>query len=247
MTQLANPLHSATVGGLPVVFGAIVAEGAGTTGAPKIWRAANVSGDYGDARVVLYGPDGNPLLTATATALPVGTTGVLAVSPHVWDATAASYRPARSAAGQVDALGGSSNQLVAPYDFNGQTWDRHRSNTIETVIASAARTAAVVTGALTNYNGRGVQVDVNVTAKAGATTCTVQLINQGNSAVAQVAAVAMTVGTTSSVQFCPGVLAADFAAPGYGRAVAVPRTYKIQIAPSDGSSVTYSVDVQSLP
>lgn len=69
MTQLTSPLHQATIGGLPVAFGAIVSEGAGTTGVPKFWRAGNVSGDYGDARVVPYDVNGNPRGNLTQTIL----------------------------------------------------------------------------------------------------------------------------------------------------------------------------------
>jgi hypothetical protein len=74
MTQLAAPLHSATNGGQPVAFGALAEYGAGTTGVPKIWRAAGIVGDYAVASVMLYAADGvTPLLgqQAMADSLPV--------------------------------------------------------------------------------------------------------------------------------------------------------------------------------
>lgn len=177
MTQLTSPLHAATNGGLPVLFGSIVAEGAGTTGVPKMARAANVSGDYGDARVV-------------------------------------------------------------PYDVNGNP----RGNLTQTILASAARTATTASAALTNYYHRGVQLDIQATAKAGATTLTPRMLDgSAGSVIVTGPALGMTVGQTYSMQIYPGVLSADFSITGSGRSVAVPRTFIIQLVHSDGSSITYSV------
>lgn len=176
----------------------------------------------------------------------LGLTGVLNTVIALYDSATTQFRTPQTLNNIGDANQGFNGMMLGASDYNGTTYDRRRNNMLETVLASAARTAAVATGALTNYNGRGVQVDVNVTVKAGATTFTVQLVNQGNQVVSSVAAVAIAAGTTSTVQFGPGVVAADLAAPGYGRAVLVGRTYKIQIVPSDASSVTYSVDVHTL-
>lgn len=184
---------------------------------------------------------------ASASGGALGTTGAAAVALHAWDPGGTTYRPVRTANGSGDGLAGASNPITAPYTFNGTTWDRQRSNTSETALASAARTAATLSGALVNYEGRGIQVDVNVTAKAAATTLTVQLISTGNRVIAEVTALAAVAGVQYAVQFYPGVLAADFeGTTGKGKSVAVPRNYKLQVVPSDASSVTYDVAVQAI-
>lgn len=48
--------------------------------------------------------------------------------------------------------------------FNGDTWDRLRSNFSGTALASAERTATTIGPLITNYNGRGVHVILDVTA-----------------------------------------------------------------------------------
>lgn len=57
--------------------------------------------------------------------------------------------------------------LAKPQLYNGTSWDRVRNNTQGTLFASAARTATVSSPTQTNYNARGVQVIVNVTAVSG--------------------------------------------------------------------------------
>lgn len=184
---------------------------------------------------------------ASASGGALGTTGAAAVALHAWDPGGTTYRPVRTANGSGDGLAGASNPITAAYVFNNATWDRQRSNTSETALASAARTAATLSGALVNYEGRGIQVDVNVTAKAAATTLTVQLISTGNRVIAEVTALAAVAGVQYAVQFYPGVLAADFeGTTGKGKSVAVPRNYKLQVVPSDASSVTYDVAVQAI-
>src|SRR5262249_18335382 len=54
--------------------------------------------------------------------------------------------------------------LGAPLSFNGSTWDRQRGNVETTLLASASRTATVSSADQTNYNGRGVQVDIDITS-----------------------------------------------------------------------------------
>lgn len=92
MTQLANPLHSGTNSGQPVVFGSLVEYAAGTAGVPKIWRGRGVVGDYAGAEVILYDANQNILLgqKAMAGSIPVvlPSDGVLPARTRTADAIA---------------------------------------------------------------------------------------------------------------------------------------------------------------
>src|SRR5690348_209638 len=48
--------------------------------------------------------------------------------------------------------------------YNGSTLDLARANTNITVLASAARTATLQSSDITNYNGRGLHLVIDVTA-----------------------------------------------------------------------------------
>jgi hypothetical protein len=59
--------------------------------------------------------------------------------------------------------------------FNGTTFDRQRGNVdLGAVLTLAAATSAQNSADLTNYNGRGLQLGVNVTSLTG-TSCTVSV------------------------------------------------------------------------
>ncbi len=59
--------------------------------------------------------------------------------------------------------------------YNESTWDRYRSNTEITVLATASRTASTNSADLTNYNHRGVIITLEVTTDPGSGE-TLQLI-----------------------------------------------------------------------
>lgn len=123
--------------------------------------------------------------------------------------------------------------------FNGTTWDRARNNTDVTVLASAARTATLNSGDLTNYDGRGLHVVVDVTA-AGTGSITITI--QGKDAVSGqyytlLAGAAITTISTNVYKVYPGLTAS-------ANAVAsdiLPRTYRILITHNNANSITYSV------
>jgi hypothetical protein len=125
-----------------------------------------------------------------------------------------------------------------PMRWNGATFDRQRGNTEGTLLASAARTAYTAAAAQTNYNARGVILHLNVTA-AGAGTLTVQLIGTDALGISYEIATTAAVTATSTLIAYPGVLDADTAT--YGRSVTLPRTWTAAVAPSGGTSWTYSL------
>jgi hypothetical protein len=128
--------------------------------------------------------------------------------------------------------------IATPLLYNGATFDRQRGNTEGTLLASAARTAYTAAAAQTNYNARGVILHLNVTA-AGAGTLTVQLIGTDALGISYEIATTAAVTATSTLIAYPGVLDADTAT--YGRSVTLPRTWTAAVAPSGGTSWTYSL------
>lgn len=260
---MAGITEGVTAGELPVAANALpataplfhgVADSA-TAASAKLWAPRSLAAGDGLAYKFVPGmglylknaggtADGAQAAPAAGGAF--GTTGALAVAPLVYDVGGATYRPVRAANGSGDGLGGSAFPGGAPWLFNETNWDRQRSNTTATLLASAARTASTVTAALVNFNGRGIHLDLAVTAKAAATTLTVQLINAGNAVIATSAALAATAGQTYSVAFYPGVVAADYTGNGSGKSVVLPRSFSIQILHSDANSVTYSLVGQTI-
>lgn len=145
--------------------------------------------------------------------------------------------------------------IVAGQLLNGTTWDRARNNEAATLLASAARTALASSADQVNYNGRGIMVVVNVTAEAGTTTLTLTI--QGKDPVSSnyfdlIAGVVVynaatdTPTVTRAVLVYPGALVADAIGAGNAnlisaKALAIPRTWRVTVTPSDASSQTYSV------
>lgn len=137
---------------------------------------------------------------------------------------------------------------------NGRS-DRWRNNDEQTLLASAARTATTSSADQTNFNGRGVMVIVNVTAEAGTTTLTLTIEGKDSissnyfsliTGVIVYNAATDTPTVTRAVMVYPGVLTADAIGAGNAnliaqKSVALPRTWRATITPSDASSQTYSV------
>lgn len=129
---------------------------------------------------------------------------------------------------------------VAGALFNNSTWDKPRNNHEVTVLASAARTASVDSADLTNYNGRGVIVVVDVTAVPGVDTITVAI--QGKSALGSdyyailTSAALVATGVVVLVVY-PGVtVAANLAA-----SHPLPRLWRVSVTASGVGSFTYSI------
>lgn len=153
----------------------------------------------------------------------------------------------KAAQGYTDTDAGNNTPVVALARFNGTTWDRCRNNIEGTLLASAARTVTTNSALQVNYNGQGVTLLLNVTAKAAATTLNVKLqalnaITGSYTTLSESGALAAAAGTTHAIIFHPDVLDADYDAAHVAKAVALPRSWRIEVTPSDANSVTYSVD-----
>jgi hypothetical protein len=140
-------------------------------------------------------------------------------------------------------------QQTASHVFNGTTYDRQRGNTEITGLASAARTTDTNSAALTNYNGKGLAVLLDVTTNPGSAE-TLQLIIQGQDAESTTwydltSDAAQTFGGGAGTRVhhvYPGI---GSAAAGIDAATSVllPRTYRVRVVHSAEGEWTYSVGV----
>lgn len=123
--------------------------------------------------------------------------------------------------------------------YNGTTFDRQRANTDITALASAARTTTLNSGDLTNYNGRGLHVVLDVTnAGTGSITLTIQAKDAlSGQYYTLLAGAAVTTVSTNVYKVFPGATAVANAAAND----ILPRTYRILVTHNNANSITYSV------
>jgi len=129
--------------------------------------------------------------------------------------------------------------------FNGSSWDRERGNVEATLLSSSARTATTQSADQVNYNGRGVQVILNVTAASG--TGGLQVVVQGKDPVSGVyynlyaAPTAVTANGIKVYEVAPGASTAGAGDVASRVAGQIPRTWRVNVIAGDSSSYTYSV------
>lgn len=145
----------------------------------------------------------------------------------------------------ADASGGNRVLANAPNLYNGATWDRQRGNVEGTLLASAARTATTTSPTQTNHNARGVLVGISVTVVGTGNLTPSIRATDPVSADAYVLLSGGPITTTGRWGFLvyPGAPTVAFGASGTVQSVglAVPRTWFVQVAHSDGSGWTYSL------
>lgn len=124
--------------------------------------------------------------------------------------------------------------------FNGASWDRERANEELTVLAAAARTTTTASGTQTNYNGKGVNVFVDVTAVGTAPSITVAI--QGLDPVSGkwvtlLTSAAITTVSTTLLRVYPGIAAAANTKADE----VLPRRWRVNVTHGNADSITYSV------
>ncbi|HZS45388.1 MAG TPA: hypothetical protein VFC63_09825 [Blastocatellia bacterium] len=147
----------------------------------------------------------------------------------------------------ADAVSPAQPNEVIPFNqrFNGASWDRERGNVEATLLASAARTAATQSPDQTNYNGRGVQVILNVSAASG--TGGLQVVVQGKDPVSgsyynlYAAPTAVTATGIKVYEVAPGASSAGAGDVATRVAGQLPRTWRVNVLVGDSSSYTYSI------
>ena len=133
-----------------------------------------------------------------------------------------------------------------PRLFNGSTWDDYRNNTQGTLLASAVRTATIVSPDQTNYNARGVALLLNVTAASGTGGLTLQVTIKDSLGIpSQLSATTSPVITTTGARIIviyPGAGSTGAATGVIQEAtLPLPRTWYATVGHGDGSSYTYSL------
>lgn len=126
--------------------------------------------------------------------------------------------------------------------YNGITWDKARSNSQGTILASAARTAQTNSAQQLNYNARGVTLYLNITAASGTGGLGVDLILvdpvSGNSVRINPTPTLKTTIGLSIYQYYPGIATGIIA---QANLLALPRIWYAIVEAGDASSYTYSL------
>lgn len=192
------------------------ADGSTVTGLPTRIAGKDNNGDTQDVLVDL---DGFFAFSSSAGADSVSNGNVIR------------YRNQNSGAGVFE---------TGDWIYNGATWDRQRSNVNATLLASAARTASADSGDIVNYNGRGIQVVVDVTVDPASASFTTQIqvkdISSGKYITVLTSVAINGVGTTRLTVY-PGItVAANVSASDL-----ISRTWKVTTTHVDGDSITYSI------
>lgn len=137
---------------------------------------------------------------------------------------------------------------IAPVLFSTASagLDRSRANDALTLLAAAARTATTSSPDQTNFNWRGLQVVLNVTAASGTGGLIVTVQGKdpvsGNYYNLNANPAGVTATGTYVYEVYPGVGAAG---GGVTQRISgiLPRTFRVTVTAGDGSSYTYSVAV----
>lgn len=133
---------------------------------------------------------------------------------------------------------------TAGFSWSGSAFDRTRGNVDATALASAARTTTTSSSDLTNYNGRGVHVVLDMTAVG---TGSVTLAIEGKDAVsgkyyAILTGAAVTTNSTNRYTVYPGAtVAANVSASDV-----IPRVWRVTVTANNANSATYSVGTSTI-
>jgi hypothetical protein len=228
-TATASGIYRADVRGLSFVRARISAIGGGGVVSVKA-TAVDMPGPVGTSAVAGSGAE---------TSGAIATTGVDRVMLYTFTSTG-QVLPVLAPTSLGDANSLAYGTLGGSWLYNGATWDRQRNNTDVTLLASAARTGTPAKVDQTNYNARGIQVVIDVTAVTATPAITVTI--QGKDAASGkyytiLASTAIATVTTTVLRVYPGgVVAANASANDV-----IPRTFAIDCVHGDADSATYTV------
>jgi hypothetical protein len=158
------------------------------------------------------------------------------------------------AAASDTAANGNQALFVIPYtqdyDDIGGTWNRRRNNTVVTAFASAARTATPTAVNITNWNGRGLVlfVDVTVAASALALTPSITLRDTLGATAFTLWAAAAQITATGAARYVYLLYPGSASAGSWTESVqiALPRQLTMNVTHANANSVTYSVTVHHI-
>jgi hypothetical protein len=216
---------------------------AGDTGA--LVTVANASDMSGGAATIADGADVALGAKAdSAASSDTGTFSLIALIKRALQSLTTLIGRFVAAATLADATALPSTTIVGAANLllNGTTLDVQRGNTEGTALSSSARSATNNSADLTNYNAKGVVIYFNVSVVPGTDTVTLSVEGKdpvtGNYGVLFTAtAIATTIQPARYVLY-PG---ASGAGPTGVLAIPIPRTWRIKITHSAGTSFTYAV------
>lgn len=131
--------------------------------------------------------------------------------------------------------------MVGSSIFNNSTWDRQRGVNALSLLTSAARTTTTDSPDQTNYNWRGLILNVNVTsAGTGSITPSIQVKDSISNTYKTIwtAAAALTANGNYVYALYPGAGAASFTE---AVSILLSRTWRVEVVANNANSVTYSV------
>ena len=136
---------------------------------------------------------------------------------------------------------------TAGFLFNGSTWDRKRGNTEGTAVSGGAYTTTAVGADITNHNARGVLLHMDLTAAGGVSgvTIAIQAKDPASNKYQTIFVDSSARTATGSYRYLvyPGA-SASLGSYNATSAGAVPRTWRVIVTNTDGSSYTFSVGYQ---
>lgn len=104
--------------------------------------------------------DGTPEVQLTGS-LPGGSNLLGLIGSEIYDGN--QWVALKSASALVDADAGDYSAAASPRLWNGSSYDRLYNNTQGTLLASATRTTSTASPLMTNFNAKGVQVQLTIT------------------------------------------------------------------------------------
>jgi hypothetical protein len=212
---------------------------ASTASSNSFTYAGPITMRYFRVRISAY-TSGTVLCSAWFGAIPAASQ-VQVVTLSSTGGTQAIVGPASDGPGSLTGLVVNSQSLL--YD-GSTTFFRQRGNLDAVGLASAARTAVIDTSPILNYNHRGVKVGINITAAGtGTLTFTIKGLESIGGAYYTMLASAAQSGTGLVIlTVYPGVAAvANVSANDV-----LPKTFRVEVTGSDGSSWTYSISVVTI-
>lgn len=194
----------------------------------------NVNNDFDRLRTIPDNANGQAELG-------LGTLGVVA-RLQGWNG--ATFDRIRSQGDNVDAVATAANGHLSVLShgalFNGSNFDRKRGNQPINFLASAVRNATTNSGNITNYNGKGADFIIDVTAVPGVDTVTPSIqimdVTSGKFVTILTGAAIVAVSTVRLVVY-PGITPAA----NISISDILSRTFRVVMTHSGAGNFTYSV------